>query len=49
MHGLRGYDAVHLAAADRIRDPDVVVVAGDHALLDAASAEGLAIAALPRR
>ncbi|MGH9267892.1 MAG: type II toxin-antitoxin system VapC family toxin, partial [Acidimicrobiales bacterium] len=29
LHGLRGYDAVHLAAADRARDPDLVVVAGD--------------------
>jgi uncharacterized protein len=44
---LRGYDAVHLAAADRIRDPDVVVIAGDGALLEAATAEGLAVAELP--
>jgi len=43
---LRGYDAVHLAAAQRVRDPDVVVIAGD-ALLDAAAAEGMAVAALP--
>ena len=43
---LRGYDAVHLAAAERVRDPDVVVIAGD-ALLDAAAAEGMAVAALP--
>ena len=47
LHRLRGYDAVHLAAADRIRDPDVVVIAGDSALLDAATAEGLSIAELP--
>jgi uncharacterized protein len=47
VHRLRGYDAVHLAAADRIRDPDVVVIAGDSALLDAATAEGMTIAALP--
>ena len=45
-HGLRGYDAVHLAAADRIRDADLVVVAGDGALLNAASAEGITIANL---
>jgi predicted nucleic acid-binding protein len=45
-HGLRGYDAVHLAAADRIRDADLVVVAGDGALLNAASAEGMTIANL---
>jgi predicted nucleic acid-binding protein len=44
---LRGYDAVHLAAAERIRDPDVVVVAGDRALLDAATAEAMAVAELP--
>jgi predicted nucleic acid-binding protein len=43
---LRGYDAVHLAAADRIRDPNVVVIAGDGALLDAATAEGMATAEL---
>jgi predicted nucleic acid-binding protein len=43
---LRGYDAVHLAAADRIRDPDVVVVAGDGALFTAAAAEGFLVAEL---
>ncbi len=45
-HGLRGYDAVHLAAADRVRDPDLVVVAGDEALLAAARTEGMTIAAV---
>jgi uncharacterized protein len=44
---LRGYDAVHLAAADRVRDPSVVVIAGDGALLDAAAAEGMAVAEIP--
>jgi uncharacterized protein len=44
---LRGDDAVHLAAADRIRDPDVVVIAGDGVLLEVATAEGLAVAELP--
>jgi predicted nucleic acid-binding protein len=44
---LRGYDAVHLAAAERVRDPDVVVIAGDGVLLDAAADEGMAVAALP--
>lgn len=44
---LRGFNAVHLAAADRVRDPDVVVIAGDGALLEAATAEGLAVAELP--
>lgn len=41
-HALRGYDAVHLAAADRVRDPELVVVAGDDALLTAAGAERIA-------
>ncbi len=43
-HRLRGYDAVHLAAADRLRDPSLVVVAGDLALLDAATAERMTVA-----
>jgi predicted nucleic acid-binding protein len=46
LHGLRGYDAVHLAAADRVRDPDLVVVAGDRVLLTAAAAEGIATSSL---
>jgi predicted nucleic acid-binding protein len=46
-HGLRGYDAVHLAAALRVHDPDVVLIAGDRALVDAANSEGLAVALLP--
>lgn len=41
---LRGYDAVHLAAAESIADPDLVVVAGDVTLRLAAQALGLAIA-----
>jgi hypothetical protein len=45
-HGLRGYDTVHLAAADRVRDVDLVVVAGNAALLRAAQSERLAIASL---
>lgn len=44
---LRGYDAVHLAAVERLRDPSVVLVAGDSALLEAGRASGLAIADLP--
>jgi uncharacterized protein len=44
---LRGYDAVHLAAADRVRDPNVVVIAGDGALLDAAADEGMTVAEIP--
>ena len=44
---LRGYDAVHLAAVERLLDPSVVLVAGDSALLEAGRAAGLAIAGLP--
>ena len=44
---LRGYDAVHLAAADRVHDSNVVLIAGDRALLDAATAEGMTVARLP--
>lgn len=40
---LRGYDAVHLAAAALIDDDDLVVVAGDRTLLGAASQQGMAI------
>lgn len=35
---LRGYDAIHLAAAERLADPDTVVVAGDADLCRAAHA-----------
>lgn len=45
-HRLRGYDAVHLAAADRLRDPELVLVAGNGALLQAAMAEGMAVGTL---
>jgi uncharacterized protein len=42
--GLRGYYAVHLASAERLRDPEFVLVAGDGPLLDAATELGLAVA-----
>jgi predicted nucleic acid-binding protein len=45
-HRLRGYDSVHLAAADRVRDSDLVVVAGDGALLAAARTEGMSVVAV---
>jgi predicted nucleic acid-binding protein len=45
-HGLRGYDAVHLAAARELDDSELVLVAGDRALLAAARAEGLMTAAI---
>ena len=41
---LRGYDAVHLAAAETLTDPDLVLVAGDGELCAAAAALGLAVA-----
>jgi uncharacterized protein len=40
-HDLRGYDAVHLAAAHRLDDAELVVAAGDRVLLAAASQLGL--------
>ena len=42
-HGLRGYDAVHLAAAEAVRDDDLVVVTGDSNLAAAATTFGLAV------
>ena len=44
--GLRAYNAVHLAAARRVDDLDVIVVAGDRALLAAAEALGMSVAAI---
>ena len=43
---LRAYDAMHLAAAHRLLDEDLVMVAGDAALLTAAAAIGMTIAAI---
>lgn len=43
-HKLRGYDAVHLAAALAVADDDFVLVAGDGALSTAALALGLGVA-----
>lgn len=44
QYGLRAYDATHLAAALRLADDDIVVVAGDRDLLRAARQAGLAVA-----
>lgn len=41
--GLRGYDAVHCAAASGLRGESLVAAAGDTQLLAAWSAEGLAV------
>lgn len=43
---LRAYDAVHLAAALQVAEPDLVLVAGDRALLAAAESVGLMVAAI---
>lgn len=45
-HGLRGYDAVHLAAAAAVAGPDLVLVTGDSGLGFAATALGIAVAAI---
>ena len=42
-HGLRGYDAVHCAAALAVAGDDQVAVSGDHELLTAWRTEGLAV------
>jgi uncharacterized protein len=42
-HGLRGYDAVHLAAASAVADSDVVLVTGDSDLAKAANSIGIAV------
>lgn len=41
---LRAYDAVHLAAAVRVADPDLVLVAGDRAMLATATQAGVTTA-----
>ena len=43
QHGLRGYDAVHLAAALAVADDDLVLVTGDVELAAAAQAAGIAV------
>ncbi len=43
---LRAYDAVHLAAALQVVEADLILVAGDRALLTAAESVGLMVAAI---
>jgi hypothetical protein len=43
LHGLRGYDAVHLASAISVEDAELVTVTWDHDLADAAVASGYAV------
>ncbi|WP_138758538.1 type II toxin-antitoxin system VapC family toxin [Modestobacter altitudinis] len=42
-HGLRGYDAVHCAAALSVADEELVAASGDQELLSAWRADGLAV------
>ncbi|WP_138732055.1 type II toxin-antitoxin system VapC family toxin [Modestobacter excelsi] len=42
-HGLRGYDAVHCAAALSVADEDLIAASGDHELLTAWLEDGLAV------
>ena len=44
VHQLRGYDAVHLAAAMAALDAELVLVTGDNYLAGAARAQGLPVA-----
>jgi hypothetical protein len=43
LHGLPGYDAVHLASAIIVEDAELVTVTWDHDLADAAVACGYAV------
>lgn len=43
-HDLRGYDAIHLAAAIDVADDDLVLVTGDADLAAAAISAGIAVA-----
>ena len=43
-HALHGYDAIHLAAAERVHSDASVLVAGDRDLCTAAGALGIAVA-----
>ncbi len=41
-HGLRAYDAVHLASLESVHDEETFLVSADEALLDAALSQGFA-------
>lgn len=43
LHGLRGYDAVHLASAISVEDAGLVTVTWDHDLADATVTCGYAV------
>lgn len=46
-HGLRAYDAVHLASFEQVADPEAVLVSADGELVDAARSLGFTTAPLP--
>ncbi len=43
-HGLRGYDAVHLASAVLVNDEEIALVTGDRQLASAAQSIGISVA-----
>lgn len=43
VHGLRGYDATHCAAAIEVNDVDLVAASGDQRLITAWHVEGVAV------
>ncbi len=43
-HGLRGYDAVHLASAVLVNDEELALVTGDRVLASAAQSIGISVA-----
>ena len=45
-HGLRAYDAVHLASVDAVADEETLLVAADGALVRAARVHGITTSAL---
>jgi uncharacterized protein len=47
VHDLRGYDAIHLAACERVVEDETVLVTGDRELAVAAEALGVSTAVLP--
>jgi uncharacterized protein len=46
-HALRGADAIHLASATAVSNPELVMAVWDHRLAEGARAEGLAVSPAP--
>ena len=49
LHGLRGYDAVHLASALALEEIQLVLVTWDRDLADAGATEGVDLAGIARQ